>query len=256
MTTPAGGDWADHFSGNARDYARYRPSYPAELFSWLAGQAPARDCAWDIATGNGQAARQLAGPFRRVLASDASAPQISAARPADRVDWVLCRAEAAALASDTADLVTVAQALHWFVSDTFYDEVRRVARAGALVAVWTYALAAIHPPVDTILKQFHDQVMGPWWPPRRRHVVTGYRDLPFPFPEVETPTFTMTARWRLQDLLSYLGTWSSVARAQAETGADPLPPLAANLRPAWGREDVVRTVTWPLAVRAGRVLKP
>jgi len=256
MTTPAGGDWADHFSGSAQGYARFRPSYPAELFSWLALNAPARDCAWDIAAGNGQAARQLAGHFRRVLASDASALQIAAARPADRVDWVLCRAEAAALAGDSVDLVTVAQALHWFVSDAFYAEVRRVARADALVAVWTYALAAIHPPVDTLVKQFHDEAMAPWWPPRRRHVVSGYRDLPFPFLEVETPAFTMTARWRLADLLCYLGTWSAVARARAGTGADPLAPLAANLRPAWGEEDVVRTVTWPLAVRAGRVLKP
>jgi len=251
MTVSAGSDWADHFSGGACDYARSRPTYPAALFSWLAQHAPARGCAWDVATGNGQAARHLAGYFRRVVASDASAPQIAAARPADRVLWLLCRAEAAALADDSVDVVTVAQALHWFASSTFYDEVQRVARTGALVAAWTYGLPVIHPPVDAILNPFHDEVMGPWWPSRRRHVVTGYRHLPFPFQEVETPVFTMSARWRLQDLLNYLGTWSSVTRSRAETGADPLVPLAEILRPAWGEEDMVRTVTWPLTVRAG-----
>jgi len=83
--------------------------------------------------------------------------------------------------------------------------------------------------------------------------MTGYRDLPFPFRRVETPAFAMTARWCLQDLLAYLGTWSSVARARAETGADPLLSLAAILRPAWGQAEQVRTVSWPLMVRAGFV---
>lgn len=50
----------DHFSGHAKQYARYRPAYPAALYDWLAGEAPARHCAWDVASGNGQAAVEIA----------------------------------------------------------------------------------------------------------------------------------------------------------------------------------------------------
>lgn len=51
---------ADQFSAVARAYARYRPSYPAELFAALARAAPGRRAAWDCATGTGQAATGLA----------------------------------------------------------------------------------------------------------------------------------------------------------------------------------------------------
>lgn len=45
----------DHFSRAAQDYARHRPSYPTELFSYLASVSPGLDLAWDCGTGNGQA---------------------------------------------------------------------------------------------------------------------------------------------------------------------------------------------------------
>lgn len=252
MAQPAGNDWSDHFSIGAATYARYRPSYPRALFSWLADMAPSRNRAWDVATGNGQAARRLAPHFQQVVASDGSARQLAEARSREGVVWLQSRAESAGLGSATVDLVTVAQALHWFAGEDFYGEVRRVARPGAVLAAWTYALARIHPPVDAILEQFHNEVMGPWWPPRRHHVVSLYQELEFPFPALQAPTFSMKAEWTLDELLGYLGTWSSVARARQGTGEDPLMALAATLKPAWGDEEV-RQVTWPLGLRVGRV---
>jgi ubiquinone/menaquinone biosynthesis C-methylase UbiE len=246
------GDWADHFSTSAADYARSRPRYPDDLFAWLASQAPARDRAWDAATGNGQAACKLADHFAVVAGSDASAGQLAAAPPGTPVHWLRCRCEAAALATGSMDLVTVAQALHWIAGEAFYGEVRRVTRPGALVAAWTYGLARIHPPVDAILNEFHDRVLGPWWPPRRRHVLEGYRSLPFPFTAIEPPPFTMTAHWSLDRLLSYLGTWSAVTRARRGTGQDPLATLQDLLRPAWGAGVQQRRITWPLGLRVGR----
>ena len=49
----------DLFSLQAADYARFRPVYPPELYAWLAAQAPARQLAVDVGTGNGQAAIAL-----------------------------------------------------------------------------------------------------------------------------------------------------------------------------------------------------
>jgi hypothetical protein len=66
----------DYFSGYADEYTRYRPTYPAKLFNWLAQRAPAHALAWDCATGNGQAALGLAAQFDAVIATDASSAQI------------------------------------------------------------------------------------------------------------------------------------------------------------------------------------
>jgi hypothetical protein len=55
--------FTDHFGSVAGAYAHYRPTYPAPLFAWLAAVAPARQRAWDCATGTGQAAVALASPI-------------------------------------------------------------------------------------------------------------------------------------------------------------------------------------------------
>jgi trans-aconitate methyltransferase len=112
----------DHFSAHAAHYARHRPSYPPELFAWLAAQAPARELAWDCATGNGQAALALAEHFQRVHATDFSAEQLAQATPHPRVGYLQAPAETSGLAAQSCDLVTVAQALHWFCHERFFAE--------------------------------------------------------------------------------------------------------------------------------------
>ncbi len=110
----------DHFSGHAGQYARFRPQYPEALFSYLALLAPARELAWDCATGNGQAAIGLAAHFERVIATDASSQQIESAEPHSRVEYRVAPAENSRLPADSVDLVTVAQAVHWFDVPAFF----------------------------------------------------------------------------------------------------------------------------------------
>jgi hypothetical protein len=94
-------------------------------------------------------------------------------------------------------------------------------------------------------------VVGPYWPAERRHVETGYRELPFPFAELEPPNFAMQAEWTLSELLGYIGTWSAVQRFRETTGHDPLPELARELEEHWGTPARVRTIRWPLSLRVG-----
>src|SRR5436190_1697754 len=103
----------DHFSGHAADYAQYRPHYPNELFKYLAALPPNRDLAWDCATGNGQAAVQLAEFFAHVIATDGSEKQIANATAHPRVEYRVATAEESGLTSSSIALVVVAQALHW-----------------------------------------------------------------------------------------------------------------------------------------------
>ena len=242
----------DHFSKQAADYRRFRPRYPAALCSWLAAEAPARTLALDVATGNGQAALELAAHFTRVLASDASAQQLAQAERHPRVTYLRHAAERLPVRSGAAELVAVAQAAHWFDLAPFYAEARRVLRPGGLIALWTYATLSVDAAIDPLIEHFYSGVVGRYWPPERRLVETGYRTLPFPFAELTPPACALEASWTPEQLLSYLGTWSAVQRYRSVVGSDPLPALGAELAAAWP-DGAPRPVRFPLHLRIGRV---
>ena len=243
----------DHFSTTAAAYGRFRPGYPEALFAHLAALAPARELAWDCGCGNGQASLGLAEHFAAVAASDPSAEQIANATPHPKVTYAVARAEASGLPSASLDLILAAQAAHWFDHDAFHAEVRRVAKPGALLALVTYGRLEIAPRIDGLLRVYHDETIGPYWPPERWIAVGGYRDLPFPFPELEAPEMALETDWSLEQLMGYLGTWSALAPYRAATGEDPLPGIAAALAEVWGGAERTRCVRWPLAMRLARI---
>ena len=244
--------FADHFSGAAAAYAAHRPDYPSELFVFAAALAPHRALAWDCATGSGQAAVALADHFDRVIATDASGAQVAHARPHARVDYRVAPAEASGLPDGAADLVTVAQALHWFDLERFYAEVRRVLVPGGALCVWSYDDPALdEPELDAALRRFNLEVMGPWWPTDRAAVGEGYRTLPFPFREVSAPTLVLERWWTVAEIVAYVRTWSAVARATAAHGGDPVAPLETELRALAADASTRYHVRWPLIVRAG-----
>jgi ubiquinone/menaquinone biosynthesis C-methylase UbiE len=241
----------DLFSTQSSDYARFRPTYPAELFAWLAGQAPSRRTAVDVGTGSGQAAVELAACFERVLAIDPSQAQLAHATPHPRVEYRSGPAEATGLPDGVADLLVVAQALHWFEHERFFVEVRRVLAPGGVFAAWCYDLASITPEVDAVVHALAQVRLGPYWEPERRLVETGYRTLTIPFPELAPPPFDMHVDWTYDHLVGYLRTWSPRQRYLKEHGTDPLEAILPHLRAAWA-DAPSRRVSWPLAVRAFR----
>jgi SAM-dependent methyltransferase len=242
----------DYFSATAEAYAAFRPTYPDALIHFLASAAPGHDLAWDCATGNGQAAVPLAEWFTRVVATDGSAAQLAHARPHPRVEYRLATEAASGLDSGAADLVTVAQALHWLDLDAFYPEARRVLKPDGVVAVWCYGGCRVGPDIDPVLDWFYAERVGRYWPPERRHVETGYRDLAFPFDELPARSWSMTAPLTRAELLGYFATWSAVAVAQRTEGASPIPHLEGRLSRVWPSDTERRSVTWPLTVRIGR----
>lgn len=246
-------NFKDHFSKQADDYAKYRPVYPAALFAYLAAQAPGRVLAWDAGTGSGQAAHGLAAHFARVVATDPSEAQVRNAAPHPQVTYKVEPAEKTDIAAHTVDLVTVAQALHWFDLDRFYAEVRRVLNPAGVLAVWCYGLNEIGPGVDEEVWTYYRDTVGPYWPPERKWIDERYRTLPFPFAESATPAFYMEAAWTLDEYLGYLGTWSATQRYRQQQGSDPLPALRAALVKPWGAPAVKRAVRWPIHLRIGRV---
>ena len=242
----------DHFSGHAAVYREARPTYPEGLFAWLAAQAPARGLAWDAGCGNGQASVALAGVFARVHASDPSARQIANAEPRPNIDYRVEPSEACSLPDASADLVTVAQALHWFDLARFHAQVRRVLKPRGVVAEWTYADCRIDPAIDAVKDRLYVDLTGPYWPPERVHVDSGYRDLPFPFEPIAVPPFPMHAAWTLAQFLAYLRSWSATERYRKATGTDPVALVEPDMAEAWGDPQRVRRVEWEFHLRCGR----
>jgi SAM-dependent methyltransferase len=245
--------YADHFSRVASAYATCRPGYPPTLFSYLSDLLARHELAWDCAAGSGQATLPLTGRFRRVLATDLSAAMLERAPRHPSIEYRVSRAEDSGLADSSADLVTVAQALHWLDIEPFYAEVERVLAPGGVLAVWSYTSQLLGDDrLDAMLARFYSEVVGPYWPAERCHVEAGYRTLPFPYVELEAPAFAMEERWTLPQLLGYLGTWSATQRFREVEGYDPVVQLAAELVLSWGAPASARVVRWPLSLRVGR----
>jgi SAM-dependent methyltransferase len=250
-----GTNFKDHFSGHAMAYAHYRPHYPDTLFDYLAHISPSTEKAWDCATGNGQAAISLARYFDQVFATDASPEQIEAAQAYERVSYAVEQAEESTLDDSSVDLVLIAQALHWFEFEPFFSEVERVLKPDGIIAIVAYQFLNIDSDLDVVLAKFYYETIYEYWPPERSHIENSYRDIPFPFTELEPPHIEMTADWTMDQLLGYLGTWSAVRRYMDKTGVNPVDPLRTELGPLWGDEGKTRQVSWPLKLRIGKKTK-
>jgi len=242
----------DYFSAAAAEYSRRRPDYPDRLFEYLADLVPDRHRAWDCATGNGQAAVGLAQHFEEVIATDASERQISFARPHPRVRYGVAAAEDSRLEAASVDLVTVAQAVHWFDRPRFWREAQRVLVPGGVVAVWCYDLLRTDPEVAAVIGHLYRDVVGPYCPAERAVTEQRYSTIDFPFDEVTPPPFQMEKDWSLPELVGYLETWSAVRQYRDAQGADPIALVSSDLERVWGPPGRKRRILWDLALRVGR----
>lgn len=244
-------EFKDHFSRQSDGYAKHRPSYPDELFRFLASSVVETGTAWDCATGNGQAAVALANYFSTVVASDASQSQINAALAHPNVEYRVATAEMSGLADHTIDLVTVGQAFHWFNHDNFLAEAKRVLKPRGVLAIWFYELCAVTAECDAHVDTLYRDIVVEYWPPERVMIEQGYSGVLLPGVPIATPTLEMTVEWRVEDMLGYLRTWSACKRFEIANRRDPVADIEVALRAAWGEQE--RRVTWPLQIKVSRM---
>jgi len=223
------------------------------LYTYLASLTPGDELAWDCGTGSGQAALGLAKHFQRVWATDASPEQIEQAADHPRVSYHPAEAGHSGLPDASTDLAVAAQSAHWFDLDEYYVEVRRVLKPRGVIAAWTYQLPHITPQVDPILSTYFQDVLGPYWSPLIQYVAEGYRRLPFPFNEIQPPTFEMVVGWSLDELRGFLASWSATRPYQEAQGHHPLELVNEALEEAWEEPEKRRKVRWDVPLRVGRV---
>lgn len=243
----------DHFSAVAGAYARHRPRYPDALFSWLSSLLRDRATAWDVATGSGQVAIALTEHVEHVIASDASAEQIEHAIRHERITYLAEPAEHVSLASNSVDLITAGAAAHWFDFDGFYDEVRRVATRGAVIALFSYGPRDFADAIDPVVSRFEEALLDPFWPERLELVHQRYATIPFPFEELDAPPFVMRVESTLDEMIQFLETWSASQRYYEQHGVRATSVIAEDLERSWGDPTHRRLIECPLFMRIGRV---
>ena len=244
----------DNFSSASDQYALYRPTYPDHFFSYLKTLIPSPNMAWDCGTGNGQVAVKLAYFFEMVYATDISDSQMHQAPKRNNIDYSLQAAEKTNFQNHTFDLIIVAQAVHWFDFEKFYNEVHRTAKDDAFMVVLGYGRLEISPEIDALIDAFHEDTLGPYWDSERRYIDELYQTIPFPFEEIDTPKFTNTYDWSFEHLIGYLNTWSAVKHYIKINDMNPVDALVPKLKAAFGNHETL-IVNFPLLLRIGRIAK-
>lgn len=240
----------DNFSSQSDFYVKYRPHYPQELYDYLLNRTQNFGRAWDCGTGNGQVAKRLADSFDQITATDISDAQLKNAYQHDKIEYLLESAENTSIDSESIDLVTVGQAIHWFNHNAFYSEVRRVGRGNALLAYWSYGLLKVSPVIDRALHEFHYQTVGDFWDPERKLWENEYRDIIFPLKDFEREDFNYSTSWKIDHLEGYLNSWSAVQHYIKQVGYNPVASFITSLSPHWQGE---MAVTFPIFLYAGVV---
>ena len=245
----------DNFSHNPSGYATFRPSYPDALIQKIRSLVLTKtDAVWDVGTGNGQVAMKLTDYFGHIEATDISQAQLNSANKHPNIRYSAQPAEKTDFSDNQFDLIIIGQAIHWFDFDRFYQEVYRVSKNKALIAVIGYDLIRINPQMDKVIEQLYSGILKDYWDPERKYIDEAYKTIPFPFEEIASPDFVHNVDWSLEHLLGYLNSWSAVAHYKKDQNINPVEIIREDLKNAWGNLST-RPVTFPIISKLGYVLK-
>jgi len=241
----------DNFSKQAVDYSKFRPQYPDEMIEYIISFVKTKSIALDVATGNGQVAHKLSNYFKKVFATDISQKQLDNAIKSDTIIYSKESAEKTSFENQQFDLITAAQAIHWFDFELFYKEIYRILKPDGIFAVMGYGLFSTNPDSDKILKHFYYDIVGSYWDAERKYLDENYETIPFPLEEISTNKFENQFIWTFDELIGYLETWSSVQHYISKNNKNPITLIYNDLKVSWQNND--HKVTFPLLLRIGKL---
>lgn len=244
----------DNFSTRSDNYAKFRPTYPSELFEFINSKLECRKNAWDCGTRNGQVAVELAKSFECVFATDINQSQIDNAYKVNNIHYSVQPAEKTNFESGIFDLIMVAQAIHWFDINKFYTEVQRTAIGKSWICVVGYGKLAVSKEVDNIIDDLYYNILGLYWDKERTYIDEKYKTIPFPFAEIKVPDFSIRLSWSFDQLIGYLNTWSATKHFIRERNFNPIDSLQKKIEKIWD-DGLNRLINFPLLFRMGQVQK-
>ncbi|OIT20291.1 PREDICTED: putative methyltransferase DDB_G0268948 [Nicotiana attenuata] len=259
---------AELFIKQAQLYSKGRPSYPEELFSFISSKTPCHNLAWDVGTGNGQAAKSLAKLYKRVVATDTSPKQLQYATRLPNVRYVctspkmsVAEVESKIGAESSVDLITIAAALHWFDLPTFYQQVKWVLKKpNGVIAAWSYTTPQVNSSVDAVFDQFYYNDAGPYWESPRKLVDEKYKTIDFPFEPVDGCGHSGPFQFKIEkatDLDSYFTYLKSLSAYQTakDKGVELLTDaIVDKFNSAWNEDrESKKIVVFPIYLRIGKV---
>ncbi|MGB8695883.1 MULTISPECIES: class I SAM-dependent methyltransferase [Acinetobacter] len=242
----------DLFSSNSLYYKQARPNYSIQIVKEILKHVPERNFAWDCGAGSGQFTQLLAPYFNHVMATDISEAQLQQAPYFENVSYQVQAAEQTSIAANSIDLITVAQAIHWFDFDAFYKEVKRVLKPQGVFAAIGYGLIEVQDAaINSLVQQLYFETLNGYWDAERRYIDELYQTIPFPFNEQAVPELRLQYQWSPQQLLSYLKTWSALKHYLDKNDHEPLQRISEVLQTAPDNLDV----TFPILLRVGTAEK-
>jgi SAM-dependent methyltransferase len=259
---------AELFVKQAKHYSEGRPNYPPQLFSFIASKTPSHDLAWDVGTGSGQAARSLANIYKNVIATDTSPKQLEFAAKLPNISYKrtppnmsMSELQQNIGPESSVDLITVAQAMHWFDLPKFYQQAKRVLKKpDGVIAAWCYTVPEVNPTVDSLFQSFYTIDSGPYWESPRELVDKKYETIDFPFGPVDGLEHNGPFRFNsekvmdLEGYFTYLKSWSAYQTAK-EKGVELLSDkVVEDFERAWNEDgEIEKIVTFPIYLRIGKV---
>ena len=160
----------DNFSKQSASYRAFRPVYPEELYEFIFSKVNNQQTAWDCACGNGQVAERLARDFKRVVATDLSQKQIDKAPVDSKVEYGVGQAVHHDFQDHSFDLITVAQALHWFQGEEFFKSALNALKPGGVLACWGYGLQRGSEAFNQVMDTFYHQTLKGYWDDERKWI--------------------------------------------------------------------------------------
>jgi SAM-dependent methyltransferase len=191
--------FSSYKKAESKHYAQARMAYHPSVYEAATTHHTATgghlDSVLDIGCGPGLATRDLASYFKHVTGIDAGESMIEVARSmnfqtssSEPVHFELTTAEEmAGIENESIDLITVANAAHWFNMPAFWERAAQVLRSGGSVAMWTSGEPAAHPDtpnaasINEAFKRYQKDYLEPYFEPGNLLTRDGYKGLLMPW---------------------------------------------------------------------------
>ncbi|CAG8549932.1 268_t:CDS:10 [Funneliformis caledonium] len=259
-----------HTDYNSSAYNAFRPNYGQNLydkiFSFHKSHNGKFNTALDIATGTGQVSSELSNSFDKVYATDISSTMLQNAIQKSNIAYSISTAEdLSQFRSNSIDLITAAQAAHWFEMEKFYKESFRVLKPHGTLAIWGYSINVLkdYPIVRQLMRNLvtDEDKLGPYWDKGVDTISNLYKDFKFPeemFQNIKWEIYKgdensdveplLEVCWTIPQFTKYMKTWSAYKNylKANPNSPDPVDNYIIDLKQltGWKDHDVLLRISW------------